>query len=110
VREKGGVPLLKILTPGCYGCLFQDKLAFNLRLGLACSASWVHHPEFLDLMHTDRIFLISVDPTGSPLTRIVSFFSPAWYRLFVRIYTRIGLRDCLINGEWAARGGWIEQN
>jgi hypothetical protein len=45
--------------------IIKDKLCFNLRLGLSCSASWVKHPEFLDLMYTDRIFLISVDPTGT---------------------------------------------
>ena len=45
--------------------LYQDKLGFNLRLGLTCTSSWVHHPEFLDLIYTDRIFLISVDPTGA---------------------------------------------
>ena len=56
------------LFPHClvYGVvLYQDKLGFNLRLGLTCTSSWVHHPEFLDLMYTDRIFLISVDPTGA---------------------------------------------
>jgi len=44
----------------------KDKLGFNLRLVLTCSAGWVSHPAILDLMYTSRQFLISVDPTGLP--------------------------------------------
>jgi len=42
----------------------QDKLDFNLRLVLTCSAGWVQHSTYLDLMYTSRNFIISVDPTG----------------------------------------------
>jgi len=44
----------------------KDKLDFNLRLTLTCTAGWVTHPAHLDLMYTSRQFLISIDPTGLP--------------------------------------------
>ena len=31
---------------------------------LTCSAPWVSHPQFLDLMFTARQFLVAIDPTG----------------------------------------------
>ena len=42
--------------------------------GMMGSQSWVKHPEFLDLMYTDRIFLISVDPTGTAHSQSFSFW------------------------------------
>lgn len=42
----------------------DDKVAFNLRFSLACSAPWVKHPKHLDLMFSARHFLVQVDPTG----------------------------------------------
>ena len=42
----------------------DDKVGFNLRLNLACSAAWVKHPKHLDLMYSSRHFLVQIDPTG----------------------------------------------
>ena len=42
----------------------DEKVAFNLRLNLACSAAWVKHPKHLDLMYSSRHFLVQIDPTG----------------------------------------------
>jgi len=44
----------------------KDKQEFNIQFVLSCSASWVSHPKHLDLMYTNRHFLVSVDPTGLP--------------------------------------------
>ena len=42
----------------------KDKQDFNIQFVLSCSAGWVSHPTHLDLMYTNRHFLVSVDPTG----------------------------------------------
>ncbi len=42
----------------------EDKVAFNVRLNMACSEAWVKHPKHLDLMFSARHFLVQVDPTG----------------------------------------------
>jgi tripeptidyl-peptidase-2 len=42
----------------------QDKINFNMKFALGCTATWVKHPSHLDLMYTVRHFLVQVDPTG----------------------------------------------
>jgi len=44
----------------------NEKLDFNMKFVLTCSASWVSCPSHLDLMYTNRHFLVHVDPTGLP--------------------------------------------
>lgn len=41
-----------------------SKIQFNIRLSLACNASWVQVPKHLDLMLMARGFSVKVDPTG----------------------------------------------
>ena len=41
-----------------------DKQSFNLKFALSCTASWVSHASHLDLMYTNRHFLVKVDPPG----------------------------------------------
>lgn len=40
------------------------KIDFNLKLTLACEASWVRYPTHLDLMHMPRAFIVRVDATN----------------------------------------------
>ncbi len=40
------------------------KIDFNVRLALTCNQQWVSHPAHVDLMHTTRHFVVSIDPTG----------------------------------------------
>ena len=42
----------------------EDKQNFNMKFVLTCSADWVSHPQYLDLMFTARHILVSVDPRG----------------------------------------------
>ena len=42
----------------------DEKVNFNLRFNMTCSAAWVKHPKHLDLMFSARHFLVQVDPTG----------------------------------------------
>ncbi len=42
----------------------ESQIGFNLRLALACQASWVSFPDFLDLMYCTRHFVVSIDPSG----------------------------------------------
>ena len=42
----------------------EDKQAFNVQFVLTCSAPWVSHPQYLDLMFTARQFLVAIDPSG----------------------------------------------
>ncbi|KAG7205321.1 hypothetical protein KM043_007323 [Ampulex compressa] len=42
------------------------KIDFNLKLTLACDASWVQYPMHLDLMHMPRMFSIRVEGSNLP--------------------------------------------
>lgn len=55
----------------------DEKVNFNLRISLGCSATWVKHPKHLDLMYTSRHFLVQIDPTG---------LEPGVHNAFVNAY------------------------
>ena len=42
----------------------DEKIAFSLRLNLACDAGWVQAPAHLDLMNMSRQFLVKIDAQG----------------------------------------------
>ena len=42
----------------------DEKIAFSLRLNLACDASWVKVPAHLDLMNMSRQFLVIIYAQG----------------------------------------------
>ena len=42
----------------------REKIAFNVRVNLVCSASWVQAPNHIDLHNQARAISIRVDPRG----------------------------------------------
>ncbi len=55
----------------------ERKISFNMKLSLSCQASWVHHPDHLDLMYVTRHFLAYIDPKG---------LSPGAHSAYIKAY------------------------
>ena len=73
-----------------------EKIAFNCRMALTCSAAWVDCPAYLELMNMQRQFTVKVNPTGlctgvhfAEVWLMSSFFHcwycPVWYSLLICI-------------------------
>ncbi|XP_039278356.1 tripeptidyl-peptidase 2 isoform X2 [Nilaparvata lugens] len=44
----------------------EKKIDFQMSLALACDASWVSCPSYLEMMNIQRVFSVKVDPSGLP--------------------------------------------